>query len=505
MSKALRLGALFLAAVALGRGGEAEGDGERGGNCLLVDTDMDLDDAMALAYSCTADARDLRAVTVSGTGFTDVREGVSFAARLLQLCGDAADRVPVRGGLAQPLAGTPYHFPREWQAAARAFYRSSLPEAAGGGAAEASAGAGAGGGLSEAAELILETARACRSEGRKLDIVALAPLTNLAEAITADAELFSACVGDIFLSGSNINATMGNDADCGGTVDTAECNIFLDARAADIVLRHAPSVHVVDAVSSMFLPAPRALAGVLQPTNEAGSFFHGALRTFLGTSDHPLYFYDPAAAVWRRALAARRHTDGGGGGGGGAIASGAHFDGFCHLHRFVPVKVDLQDDMDFGTLLQRAAGAPSDFCWQPDTESFMRSLLGAFFERESVQAAVFVVVAAIVDPDKEPKAALRSTPPGEPRPAGGGAPALAFLVAAALLVLWRRGAAAAGGGGPAKRGAAEGGRESLPLLASAASRWDAIVRAAEQRRRRSERGGGGAGDREEGLREEGRG
>merc|ERR1719422_3022349 len=127
--------------------------------CLLVDTDVDLDDAMALLYSCEVDVGDLRAVTVTGNGFALTSEqGVEVVRRLLQMCSGSTDsaRIAVAPGRNQPLSNTSFAFPLEWRLQAWRFFLERLPRRALDDPAPQAASSSTG--ASPAALLIVETA-----------------------------------------------------------------------------------------------------------------------------------------------------------------------------------------------------------------------------------------------------------------------------------------------------------------------------------------------------------
>ncbi|MFA6575325.1 MAG: nucleoside hydrolase, partial [Nocardioides sp.] len=79
---------------------------------VVVDTDLALDDLVALAFLLSSTEADVRAVTVSGTGEVRCPQGLTVIRGLLALTGD--DEVPVACGRSSPLAGD-HAFPSEWR------------------------------------------------------------------------------------------------------------------------------------------------------------------------------------------------------------------------------------------------------------------------------------------------------------------------------------------------------------------------------------------------------
>lgn len=384
--------ALALLGFAAQRSYGHETDGaRRSSRCLVIDTDLDLDDSVALLYACLAGASDLRAVTLVGTGFwSDAPRATEFAQRLLSLC--PTGNVPVALGRTTSLSGTDFHFPSAWSATAETFYQEALPvqsmEPRSDGSSFASMGKveeepSVTKGPSAAAQLILQTAAACHAEGRKLDIVSLAPLTNVAEALryAPPGSAARAALGEVYFSGGNLDALLGNDADCGGTANTAECNVFVDAVAASEVFDSGLQVYVLDTMAATFLPAPTWLPALLEAELGPSAtlaprkrFVIGALRNFLATTTHPIFFYDPAVVVWytnrqREALelpAASPQRRAGGFDDG---------DSFCIRGREMPVQVVLNSSMVYGSMV-RGGNHSADFCWEPNATAFMSELFG---------------------------------------------------------------------------------------------------------------------------------
>eukprot|EP00930_Biecheleria_cincta_P097026 TRINITY_DN88773_c0_g1_i1.p1 TRINITY_DN88773_c0_g1~~TRINITY_DN88773_c0_g1_i1.p1 ORF type:complete len:470 (-),score=72.35 TRINITY_DN88773_c0_g1_i1:90-1499(-) len=351
--------------------------------CLLLDTDMDLDDAMALSFACLADAADLRAVTVAGTGFTrDATRGAGLVARLLELCprGSGLRPVVVAAGSSRSLANTSYRFPSAWSDTASAFFDGILPPQSSTSRAVLHSGPHE----ATAAEVIVDTARSCAAEGRFLDVVTMAPVTNLAQAPRLDPVALRTARTRVFLSGGNLDMNHGNDLDCGGHTNTAECNVFLDAVAARELFQSGLEMHVFDSQASESLPVstqlPEALGALVSSSRgdvPLRKFFVGAMQNFLVTTDHQIYFYDPAAVVWRHVQALRDFQE----------ASSASSGQFCLERRSLPVMVSLEAAPRYGTLLLEsstsAAGLSqprhADFCWRPDQSVFTRIFFETLF------------------------------------------------------------------------------------------------------------------------------
>jgi inosine-uridine nucleoside N-ribohydrolase len=100
-------------------------DGVRG---VAVDTDMGLDDALALLFLASRPDVQLRAVTVVGDGLAHCDPGVRNARAILSLTGQGD--VPVACGGRRPLLGS-NAFPDEWRETADDLYGLDPPAAAG--------------------------------------------------------------------------------------------------------------------------------------------------------------------------------------------------------------------------------------------------------------------------------------------------------------------------------------------------------------------------------------
>ena len=136
---------------------------------IVVDTDLDADDLVALTILAGDPAVDLRAVTVSGTGIVHCEAGVDIARRWLALLDRAS--VPVACGREEPGPGG-RAFPAEWRLRADGLFGLALPAVA----------ATTGPGLP--ADGLLRQAAAGGTD--RLTIVALGPWTNLADAVRND-------------------------------------------------------------------------------------------------------------------------------------------------------------------------------------------------------------------------------------------------------------------------------------------------------------------------------
>lgn len=191
---------------------------------LVISTDMGADDMVALLALAARPDVELRGVAVSGAGLATCAGGVPNARALLALAG--RPEVPVACGREEPLQGG-RAFPAEWRAAADGAFGVALPAAPGAGADI------------DAAGLIVAAAA---GGGDRATLLALGPLTDVADALGREPGLAEALAGVIWMGGAldvpgNLGPAVDNPA--------AEWNSYLDPHAAGLVLSSGVPVALV--------------------------------------------------------------------------------------------------------------------------------------------------------------------------------------------------------------------------------------------------------------------
>lgn len=207
-----RLVVLAIAALLFWGGcGSGEDQGSGGSTKIIVDGDGAFDDIKAILYLLEQPDVELLAITMSGTGVAHCPEGAHNASALLEHVG--APDIPVACGRRTPLSGT-NAAPNAWRQLADSLGGATLPEPRP---------------LSDldAPELLVD---AIKSADGEVTLVALGPLTNVAEALEIDPDILDPV--EIYL--------MGGAVDVGGNVlmfanESAEFNIWADPKAAAIV------------------------------------------------------------------------------------------------------------------------------------------------------------------------------------------------------------------------------------------------------------------------------
>jgi inosine-uridine nucleoside N-ribohydrolase len=206
---------------------------------VIFDTDMAHEDMFAALFLLAHPSVDVRAITVAGTGEAHCGPGVANALGLVALAGQSG--IPVACGRETPLAGD-HAFPADWRQSADEAYGGPIP--AGGEPAPL-----------DAPGLIAES---LRSSTGKTSIVAVGPLTNIAEAIQKYPEITDK-LETIYVMGGAVEVP-GNVGPSGLGIQNehAEWNIYVDPLAANIVLASGIPVTLVPLDATRDVPITRA-------------------------------------------------------------------------------------------------------------------------------------------------------------------------------------------------------------------------------------------------------
>lgn len=205
---------------------------------VIYDTDMAHEDMFAALFLLSHPNVDVRAITVTGTGEAHCGPGVENALGLVVLSGH--EYIPVACGRETPLAGN-HVFPAEWRQDADEAYGVPIP--AGGAASDLSA-----------PDLIIDLVQ---NSDEQVTIVAVGPLTNIAEAFQKAPEI-SAYIEEIYVMGGAVNVE-GNVGNSGvGIQNTyAEWNIYIDPIAANMVFNSGIPIILVPLDATRDVPVTR--------------------------------------------------------------------------------------------------------------------------------------------------------------------------------------------------------------------------------------------------------
>jgi inosine-uridine nucleoside N-ribohydrolase len=248
---------------------------------VILDVDMAHEDMFSALFLLSHPNVDLRAITVTGTGEAHCEPGVRNALGLVALSGKK--EISVACGRETPLAGN-HEFPADWRQAADNAYGLALPQ--GGTASDLSA-----------SDLIIDI---LQNADESITIVAVGPLTNIAEAIQKE-EGVAANIKEIYIMGGavNVDGNVGNSG-LGIQNDHAEWNIYIDPTAANIVFNSGIPIILVPLDATRDVPVTRKFYKELeknQQTPTAGLVYE-MLTANLGFVDSGEFqFWDSLTAA----------------------------------------------------------------------------------------------------------------------------------------------------------------------------------------------------------------
>jgi pyrimidine-specific ribonucleoside hydrolase len=219
---------------------------------VILDVDMAHEDMFSALFLLSHPNVDLRAITVSGTGEAHCEPGVRNVLGLVALSGK--ENIPVACGRKTPLTGN-HEFPADWRLAADDAYGVSIPT--GGAASHFSA-----------SDLIIEITQNTEDP---ITIVAVGPLTNIADAIQKDAGI-TVNIKEIYIMGGAVNVD-GNVGNSGVGIQNkyAEWNIYIDPTAANIVLNSGIPIILVPLDATKDVPVTRNFYQALEKKRGSSS------------------------------------------------------------------------------------------------------------------------------------------------------------------------------------------------------------------------------------------
>lgn len=247
---------------------------------VVVDTDVGLDDLMALLYLLPRPDVTIAAITVAGTGLAHCEPGTRAVLGLIALT-EAGD-IPVACGRELPLQGT-HTFPESWRADADRWYGLTLPQ--GGAVAEETA-----------VELLIASIEAAPTQ---VVVLALGPYTNIAEVLQHRPELGEK-VAMIYSMGGALDVP-GNlgESDAGRENRVAEWNLYIDPHAAGVVLESGIPITLIPLDATNDVPITSRFYEALNAnhTVPAANGVHELLSKNPHLMQGGFFFWDPLAAV----------------------------------------------------------------------------------------------------------------------------------------------------------------------------------------------------------------
>ncbi|PWY55188.1 nucleoside hydrolase [Legionella qingyii] len=250
---------------------------------FIIDTDVGIDDELAMFYLLAQKDIDIKAITIVGTGESHCPAGLRNVAGLLALTHH--EKIPLACGRVAPMTGT-HQFPN-WlrkQADSLAGAANLLPKV------EVS--------TSQTAVQLLETT--LKNAKEPVEILAIGPLTNLGELVTQMPKIKNK-IKMIYVMGGAVDS-MGNLIEVDSSIrnNTAEWNIYVDPHAADKVFRSGIPITMIGLDVTNQVPVTKDFYLKLkQNQNSLGNKFFYELfhRNEAEIFEHKWYFWDVLSAV----------------------------------------------------------------------------------------------------------------------------------------------------------------------------------------------------------------
>ena len=249
---------------------------------VVIDTDMAVDDWMAILFLLQRPDVTVEAITVTGTGEAHCGPGTRNALDLAALAGDAD--IPISCGREDPLLGG-HTFPTSWRDMVDNLAGLSLPPNPKPTSSQS------------AVELLTSV---IQDSPQRVVLVTLGPLTNVAEALQSDPSLVDN-LEMIYIMGGAVHVP-GNLQVPGADTDNrvAEWNIYVDPHAAAVVMLSGAPVTLVSLDATNHAPLTMDFYRRLEAdrTTPEADFVYQVLtqmQDFINSGGY--YFWDPLAAA----------------------------------------------------------------------------------------------------------------------------------------------------------------------------------------------------------------
>lgn len=242
---------------------------------VVVETDMDASDTMAILYLLHRHDVNVAAIVVDGDGEARCPAGATNAHSITALAGKTD--IPVGCGRPQPLQGG-HAFPTAWRDFVDNFFGMPRPDAP----ADRDTGTG---------EQVLRAA--IQSAPGRVDVLTLGPPTELAAVLSADATLRNR-IGSVTMMGGAVGVPGNITWPPGVGNQYAEWNFYVDPHAANIVFHAGVPITLVALDATSSVPLNASVAARLG--NSASAVFVRQLIESLLPST-TLFFWDPLAAA----------------------------------------------------------------------------------------------------------------------------------------------------------------------------------------------------------------
>lgn len=210
---------------------------------LIIDTDAGSDDILAIAYLLSHPSVHVNGITIAN-GLAHVDAGARNLAKLVEVSGRL--NVPVFAGRPTPLKGNA-EFPREWRKLADELPGVKLPAKSRPPSSK------------RAADFLIEY---LKDKKHVATILALGPLTNLAEALKREPSIAQSIQRIVIMGGAvDVRGNLGDGGAYQTSNKTAEWNIFVDPLAARMVFRSNIPIVLVPLDATNKVPIDLAFLG----------------------------------------------------------------------------------------------------------------------------------------------------------------------------------------------------------------------------------------------------
>ena len=249
---------------------------------LVIDTDMAVDDWMAILYLLQRPEVTISAITVTGAGESHCAPGIQHVLGLATLSGYGPLRVAC--GRETPLQGH-HAFPTRWREEVDRLLGLTLPE---------------GQNLASPLTAVELLASVIQTSPNKVTLLTLGPLTNLAETLQTHPAVRDH-IERLYIMGGAVKVP-GNVSTTGVGIHhpVAEWNVYVDPYAAKVVLHAGVPITLVPLDATNQVPVTAQFYTRLQRNHRSpeAAFVFDMLskqKAFIDSGDY--YFWDPLAAA----------------------------------------------------------------------------------------------------------------------------------------------------------------------------------------------------------------
>ena len=252
---------------------------------FIIDTDVGVDDAIAMLYLLQHPEIQIKAITITGDGNAHCKPALRNTLGLLRMMNQPS--IPVACGQEKPLMGN-HHFPTnvlnesDTLAGADLLLPPPYPKR---------------NNRHTAVDLMIKT---LQNSSEPVTILAIGPLTNIAQALQKEPQIKNH-IRTIYIMGGAIHAAGNIPAVVPTSKNiSAEWNIYIDPLAAQIVLNKKIPIVLIPLDITAQLPIDMKFYNTIKKNHQspAATFVFTLLKNNISMiREHGWYFWDPLAAV----------------------------------------------------------------------------------------------------------------------------------------------------------------------------------------------------------------